>query len=174
MRRIGWASLALLFVMTGLGVGVYAFWQGTHQNQSNANQTNQNTSCTFSASVQSAALPAPATYKPTNTNGALVTTDLTKGSGPAAKSGDCLIVKYYGTLTNGTVFDQDYTKSTALQFPVGQGMVIPGWDSGLIGMKVGGVRRLVIPPGLAYGKNGQGAIPPNATLVFVVKLLNIK
>jgi peptidylprolyl isomerase len=84
-------------------------------------------------------------------------------------------MKYYGTLaSSGKVFDENYDKSTALQLQLGKGQVIPGWDQGLVGMKAGGVRRLVIPAELAYGATGQGDIPANATLVFLVKLVAIK
>jgi FKBP-type peptidyl-prolyl cis-trans isomerase len=84
-------------------------------------------------------------------------------------------MKYQGNLaSDGTVFDENYTKSQALQFSLGAGQVITGWDQGLVGMQVGGTRRLVIPSDLGYGAGGSGAIPANATLVFTVKLLEIK
>ena len=84
-------------------------------------------------------------------------------------------MKYYGTLaSDGTLFDENYTKDTSFSFKLGAGQVIQGWDKGLLGMKVGGERRLVIPSELAYGESGQGAIPANADLVFVVKLLRIQ
>ena len=94
----------------------------------------------------------------------------------AAKVGDCLVVKYYGTLaSNGTKFDEDFTDTTALAFTLGQGQVIPGWDQGLVGMKVGGTRRLAIPAAQAYGSQSPtAAIPANSDLVFVVKLLRIQ
>ena len=84
-------------------------------------------------------------------------------------------MKYYGTLAaDGTLFDENFTKDTAFTFALGSGQVIQGWDKGLEGVKVGGTRRLVIPSNLAYGEAGQGAIPANADLVFVVKLLRIQ
>ncbi|HET9850599.1 MAG TPA: FKBP-type peptidyl-prolyl cis-trans isomerase [Candidatus Saccharimonadales bacterium] len=175
-RRAGWLFLTALFVFTAIGLGVWAFWADTHpskQNQDN-NSQNASASCTFSANTPAKTLPAPAAYKP-GPSSKLQITDLTKGSGRTVQAGDCLTVKYYGTLAdNGTVFDQDFSSPLALQFPVGTGQVIPGWDEGLIGMKVGGMRRLVIPPSLAYGSQAQGAIPPNSTLVFWVKLISIK
>ena len=81
--------------------------------------------------------------------------------------GDTLTTHYLGYLTNGTVFDQS---SQPIQFVLGQTDLIKGWTQGLVGMREGGVRRLVIPPALGYGIEGRGAIPPNATLVFEIEL----
>lgn len=122
-----------------------------------------------------AALPIPDVYKPAGAVSALQTTDLVEGTGAPAKAGDCLYVKYYGTLaSNGTKFDENFTSTSAFAFALGQGQVIEGWEKGLVGMKVGGTRRLVIPASMAYGSAAQGAIPANSDLVFVVKLLAIK
>jgi FKBP-type peptidyl-prolyl cis-trans isomerase len=84
-------------------------------------------------------------------------------------------MKYYGTLAaDGTLFDENYTKPSGFAFTLGSGQVIKGWDQGLVGMKVGGERRLVIPAALGYGEAGSPPkIPANADLVFVVKLLRI-
>ncbi|HVX58533.1 MAG TPA: FKBP-type peptidyl-prolyl cis-trans isomerase [Candidatus Saccharimonadales bacterium] len=178
LRRAGWILLTALFIFTGLGVGVYAFWQDTHSSDNTNSSTQQpsnTTACSFNGAQSAPKLDAPAPYKPETKITSLVTSDLVVGTGQAAQKGDCLLVKYYGTLaSNGKEFDEDYTQPLALQFLVGEGYVIPGWDQGLIGMKVGGERRLLIPSSLGYGKQGQGAIPPNADLVFVVKLLSIK
>jgi peptidylprolyl isomerase len=100
--------------------------------------------------------------------------DIVVGTGAEAKVGDTLSVNYTGTLENGTVFDSSYGKQP-FDFPLGGGQVIPGWDKGLVGMKVGGHRRLTIPPELGYGAQGAGSsIPPNATLIFEVELVSIK
>jgi peptidylprolyl isomerase len=122
------------------------------------------------------ALPVPDVYKPDGAVTQLQTTDLSTGSGAAAKNGDCLVVKYYGTLaSNGTKFDENFTDTTAFAFTLGQGQVITGWDKGLVGMKAGGERRLVIPAADAYGSQSpSAAIPANSDLVFVVKLLRIQ
>jgi peptidylprolyl isomerase len=100
--------------------------------------------------------------------------DLVVGTGAEAKVGSTLTVNYTGTLENGTVFDSSYGK-TPFDFPLGAGQVIPGWDKGLVGMKVGGHRRLTIPSELGYGTQGAGSsIPPNSTLIFEVELLAVK
>jgi FKBP-type peptidyl-prolyl cis-trans isomerase len=102
--------------------------------------------------------------------------DLITGTGPAAKSGDKISVRYVGTLyDNGKEFDSSWKRGKApFQLTLGQGQVIQGWDQGLVGMKVGGRRRLTIPPDLAYGAQGQPpTIPANSTLVFDVDLTKI-
>jgi FKBP-type peptidyl-prolyl cis-trans isomerase len=101
--------------------------------------------------------------------------DLKVGTGPPVKRGDTISVHYIGTLSGGKVFDNSKTRGTPFDVTVGQGMVIQGWDIGLVGMKVGGIRRLNIPPELAYGARGvPPVIPPNASLHFDVELLAIK
>jgi FKBP-type peptidyl-prolyl cis-trans isomerase len=100
--------------------------------------------------------------------------DLTVGTGQAAKAGDTISVHYTGYLADGTKFDSSLDRNQPYEFVLGTGNVIPGWDQGLVGMKVGGKRRLTIPPVLAYGAKGNGPIPPNATLTFEVELLDIK
>ncbi len=106
----------------------------------------------------------------------LVTKDLIKGTGTAARAGSSVTVNYVGVLyKGGKEFDSSWkTGKPFAPFVLGQGSVIPGWDQGLVGMKVGGRRELIIPPNLAYGKAGQPpTIPPNSTLVFVVDLLGV-
>lgn len=103
----------------------------------------------------------------------LVAEDLVVGTGATAVAGDTVTVHYVGTFTNGAKFDSSYDRGQPFSFRLGAGQVIAGWDQGLTGMKVGGRRRLVIPPALAYGSSGWGSIPPNATLVFEVELLAI-
>jgi peptidylprolyl isomerase len=100
-------------------------------------------------------------------------TDLVIGDGPEAKSGESVSVNYRGTLENGKEFDSSDGRGP-FSFPLGAGRVIKGWDEGVAGMQVGGKRKLVIPPDLAYGERGAGGvIPPNATLIFEVELLQI-
>ena len=101
--------------------------------------------------------------------------ELVVGTGAAAASGQKVSVHYTGWLTNGTKFDSSKDRNEAFQFGLGRGQVIRGWDEGVQGMKVGGKRKLTIPPELGYGSRGAGGvIPPNATLTFEVELLAIK
>lgn len=98
-----------------------------------------------------------------------------EGTGAQAEAGKTVAVHYTGTLTNGQVFDSSLERGDPIEFPLGQGMVIKGWDEGIAKMKVGGQAILVIPPDLGYGSNGAGGvIPPNATLVFIVELVAVK
>jgi FKBP-type peptidyl-prolyl cis-trans isomerase FkpA len=107
--------------------------------------------------------------------------ELRAGSGAEATNGKRLFVNYAGWLysdtaaeNKGTLFDTNVGRSGPLSFTLGSGQVIRGWDQGLVGLKVGGVRRLVIPPSLAYGASGNGPVPPNAALVFEVELLDVQ
>jgi peptidylprolyl isomerase len=101
--------------------------------------------------------------------------ELEEGSGPEAKAGDKVTVQYVGVnYKNGEEFDSSWSRSEPFSFGLGAGEVIPGWDQGIEGMKVGGRRELIIPPELAYGEAGAPpAIGPNETLVFVVDLLEV-
>ena len=100
---------------------------------------------------------------------------LKEGTGAIAKKGDTVSVHYVGVLENGTKFDSSVDRGTPFEFSLGAGQVIPGWDIGVEGMKIGETRKLIIPSELAYGPNGAGnAIPPNATLIFEVQLLGVK
>jgi len=108
--------------------------------------------------------------------GELEIKDLVLGTGIEATSGKVVSVHYTGTLTNGTKFDSSKDRGTPFEFTLGAGEVIQGWDLGVAGMKVGGKRMLTIPPELGYGQGGAGGgvIPPNATLIFEVELLDVK
>jgi FKBP-type peptidyl-prolyl cis-trans isomerase len=100
--------------------------------------------------------------------------DLRAGTGAEAKAGDRVTVHYTGTLDDGTKFDSSRDRGQPFSFILGRGVVIPGWDSGVAGMKVGGQRKLTIPPEEGYGARGAGGkIPPNATLEFDVEMIRI-
>ncbi len=100
--------------------------------------------------------------------------DSVVGEGAEAVAGRQVVVHYTGWLTNGTKFDSSKDRNDPFKFPLGAGRVIRGWDDGVVGMKVGGTRKLTIPPQLGYGARGAGGvIPPNATLVFEVELLDV-
>jgi FKBP-type peptidyl-prolyl cis-trans isomerase len=117
-------------------------------------------------------ITVPKTAPPTK----LVTKDLVAGTGAIAQAGDTITVNYVGALYKGAkIFDASWTRGQTFATPLGQGAVIPGWDQGLVGMRVGGRRELTIPPALGYGKAGQPpTIPGNSTLVFIVDLLAVQ
>jgi len=96
------------------------------------------------------------------------------GTGESPRPGQNVTVHYTGTLENGTKFDSSVDRREPYTFPIGTGAVIKGWDEGLMTMKIGGKRRLIIPPSLGYGASGQAKIPPNSTLIFEVELLGVQ
>ncbi len=98
-----------------------------------------------------------------------------QGDGAQAKAGDTVSVHYTGLLTDGSVFDSSVERGEPIEFPLGMGRVIKGWDEGIAKLQVGGQAVLVIPPELGYGASGAGGvIPPNATLIFIVELVEAK
>lgn len=108
------------------------------------------------------------------TSEGIIVQDVTIGTGREAGQGDRVAVHYVGQFENGTVFDSSIENSTPFIFTLGTGEVIAGWERGIEGMKPGGRRTLTIPPELAYGIEGRGPIPPNATLIFDVTLVAIE
>ncbi len=103
----------------------------------------------------------------------IIIEDLVVGQGEGAVVGDTTIVHYVGKLTTGQVFDSSRDRNQTFPVTLGQGRVIKGWEEGLLGMKVGGTRRLTISPELAYGPNDYGPIPGNSTLIFDIELIDI-
>lgn len=130
--------------------------------------TSANDSTTDNATVQSTEGDSMTTAS------GLQYTEVRAGDGPMPNAGDIVAVHYTGTLTDGTVFDSSYQRNEPIQFPLGVGRVIAGWDEGIALMKQGGKATLMIPPELGYGAQGAGdVIPPNATLIFEVELVDI-
>ena len=113
--------------------------------------------------------------EPIQYDNGLVVQDVIVGEGKTAENGDTLSAHYVGALQDGTVFDESYGRGQPIQFVLGSGQLIQGWDLGLVGVKEGGKRRLIIPPELAYGAQGAGGvIPPNATLLFEIELVSVQ
>jgi len=117
---------------------------------------------------------AAATAPATTMDAKLGIEDTVEGKGAEAVSGKAVTVHYTGTLTDGKKFDSSLDRNEPFTFNLGAGQVIKGWDQGVVGMKVGGKRKLTIPADLAYGANAVGSIPANSTLVFEVELLDVK
>jgi len=149
----------LLTLLTLLSAGA---WAGQDQ-----------TTTPKAAPKEGSAHPKPAAQMTTTPSG-LQYRDMVVGKGVQPKDGDTVVVNYTGTFSNGKVFDTSVGKQP-FKFRLGRSEVIKGWDEGVASMHVGGKRKLVIPPDLAYGAGGYpGVIPPNSTLTFVVELLDVK
>jgi FKBP-type peptidyl-prolyl cis-trans isomerase len=118
--------------------------------------------------------PTKVSGDPHTTPSGLQYWDIATGSGDTAMPGTVVKVNYTGWLTDGKKFDSSLDRGKPIQFPLGSGRVIKGWDEGITGMRVGGKRQLRIPPDLAYGPGGRPGIPPNSTLVFDVELMEVK
>ena len=180
-------NIAPFLIVVGIILaGVAGIFFLSNQKVQNANDIN------FIPTVYPTETPQPETPTPVIINqqnqassdanmGNLITTadglqmeDLIVGTGQEAKSGDTVTVNYLGTLENGTKFDSSYDRNQPFTTQIGVGQVIKGWDEGIVGMKVGGKRKLIIPPSLGYGSQDMGSIPPNSTLIFEVELLQVK
>jgi FKBP-type peptidyl-prolyl cis-trans isomerase len=130
---------------------------------------------TAPAKKPAASGPTKVTGEPTKTASGLEYWDIKVGAGAVAQTGQHVKVDYTGWLTDGKKFDSSVGTGRPFDFMLGAGQVIKGWDEGVVGMKVGGKRQLRIPPDLAYGAKGYpGAIPPSATLIFDVQLVDVK
>lgn len=163
MTQISLSKLAVLcgaIVLTGL-----VAFSGCTKNAGNENAQ--------TASTSSSSNTMNTSTTPSATEG-LKIEDLKVGTGAEATPGKMVTVHYTGWLTNGTKFDSSVDRGKPFKFHLGGGQVIQGWDKGVAGMKVGGKRKLTIPPELGYGARGVGPIPPNSTLVFEVELLGVE
>ena len=171
LKRAGWMFLVLLFVGTGLGVGVVAFWQATHQDKDNSPVVNT-TNKPPEELLKGTALTG---FSPQAKVDSLQKIDTQPGDGDEAKANSTVTVQYTGALAaTGIIFESSIDSGQPVTFRLNQ--VIKGWQEGLPGMKVNGQRRLLIPASLAYGANppsGSG-IPANADMVFDIILLDVK
>ena len=153
--------VAMFFIFPGLS---------PFGNLTPSNDTSTEVASTTATTTQTA------TTMPTGNSDQLQVTDETVGTGAVAAAGDTVTVNYVGSLTDGTVFDASANHGTAgFTFNLGAGQVIKGWDEGIVGMREGGKRKLIIPASLAYGDQAVGnVIPANSTLVFEVELLKVQ
>ncbi len=138
-------------------------------------QDNTSQQPSSSSTPQTKQAPEPATfsqYDQYKDNTQSLFGDITVGTGLEATIGKKLIVKYKGWLTDGRLFDQ--TTDKALAFTIGNHEVISGWEEGLLGMKAGGTRRVIVPPSVGYGAQGKSPIPPNAVMVFDIQLISVE
>jgi len=118
--------------------------------------------------------PLPAMVQWHTTTFGVQYAEITVGKGPEPKEGETVIVHFKGWLSDGTMFENSHLRDKPFGFPLGSGQVIRGWDEGIRGMRVGGTRRLIIPPDLGYGKQGiPGHVPPDSTLTFDIQLLHV-
>lgn len=168
----------LLIVLTVVLVGIFGIFLLSNQKDQDAIDINLNPTPLPTSAIISDTPKQPLTEEEMNnfqtTESGLKFQDEVVGTGAEAKSGSTVTVNYLGTLTDGTKFDSSYDRNTPFSTQIGVGAVIKGWDEGIVGMKVGGKRKLVIPPSLGYGEQDLGTIPPNSTLVFEVELLDVK
>ena len=156
MKKTRWSAICAVLVLAGCGAeeaGPVVYPDARHEATPTAPQVD------LSAMTQTAS--------------GLYVQDLEVGDGAEAVSGQTVVVYYSGWFQDGEKFDSALDRGVPFDFPLGAGQVIRGWDEGVAGMRVGGWRRLVIPPELAYGPDGRSGIPPNSTLVFDVELLDV-
>ncbi|HEU0024729.1 MAG TPA: FKBP-type peptidyl-prolyl cis-trans isomerase [Thermoleophilaceae bacterium] len=173
MRRLTAALLVASALLLGL-VACGGDDDGDSTSPAAADETAQQTE-TAAADLTDTSVKPVVTVPPGSPPRALRKEDIVKGRGPAAQPGDSVTMHYVGvTFSTGGQFDASWDGGTPFgPFQLGSGQVIEGWDRGIVGMRVGGRRKLVIPPELAYGSVGQGPIGPNETLIFVVDLVAI-
>lgn len=170
-KRTGWMMLALLFVVTGLGIGIYGFWQYTHppkedSPQSSTTQNTDNNQTKLEGTKLEGFTPVAKVEK-------LEITDKKVGTGKEVKAGDTITAHYTGAVAaTGVIFQSSLDSGEPFTSPLNN--LIKGWQQGIPGMREGGERRLLIPADLAYGANPPAGIPANADLVFDIVLISVK
>src|SRR5262249_29361745 len=177
--RMSKQSLALALA---LAIGLGACKQSTSKTSSESGQSTTTTTTATTTPAAAAQKPAAAPALPGDPGSGQVHKlasglqydDLKSGTGKMAEPGMNVSVHYTGWLLDGTKFDSSVDRGQPFKFQLGGGQVIQGWDEGVKGMRIGGKRKLTIPPDLGYGPRGTGPIPPNATLVFDVELLDVQ
>ncbi len=195
VQRIGYFMLAIFLLVTSLGAVWLVFLQTKNAQTSNPTASNAQdqidaAKCTVPDSLKSQTPTSPEeVYKITTEPSELETTDIKVGDGQEAKLGDCIVINYRLNMADGSIVENNdtFTSGSPVAFPLKEGSLIEGWTKGVPGMKVGGIRRLVIPAKYAYGETGQCtsydsatstcqaySIPPNAPLVFDIELLDIQ
>lgn len=164
-KNAAFLIIAIIAIIAVLGC-IYFFWGNNKNGPYKSNL----------ASVKETAENLTNNMEKNNLENNLKITDIAVGTGVEAKVGDVVSVNYAGALLDGKKFDSSYDRNQPFSFTLGVGEVIKGWDEGVAGMKVGGKRKLVIPPDLAYGGQdiGNGLIPANSTLIFEVELLGVQ
>ncbi len=174
-------GIFLSVVLMLVCVGVLVFTQISGQKDTaigdQSPQTQPTTTVTQenNTPIKSNTMSEPKTNAVVTTASGLKYTDIKEGTGATPQVGQTVEVHYTGTLENGTKFDSSRDRNTSFKFKMGVGQVIKGWDEGIITMKVGGQRKLIIPSELGYGARGAGGvIPPNSTLIFNVELLGVQ
>lgn len=161
--RVFIVSMVGAFILSSLGFSALVIWNLAHEN--NQNDSSQTADIQKQLEDQ---------VKQQQDNQQLKSSDIKLGTGAVASSGKTVTVNYIGTLTDGKKFDSSYDRKQPFTFTLGQGEVIKGWDQGVVGMKVGGERKLTIPPSLGYGSQATSGIPANSTLVFDIKLVSVQ
>jgi peptidylprolyl isomerase len=190
MRTVSFAALAAALVLAGCGSSDNGKTTSTAskpaQSQPAPAETQTQADTTSSSTTGSSGVLASPTkdlakkpripHQPGDAPGELVKQDIVKGTGATANPGDTVTVQYVGVrFRDGQQFDASWDRGQPFVFPLGAGQVIPGWDQGVVGMKVGGRRQLTIPSDLAYGAQGSPPdIAPNETLIFVVDLKKVQ
>ena len=180
MRKLNLVEWVAVFAaLLVVSLFVFPTWFSSIFFPSNASPvTNQTQNAAINSATTTSATNLPTNMQNISTISGLEVYDVNVGTGAAVTSGSQVTVNYTGALTDGTVFDSNvdpkFSHVEPFPFTVGAGQVIKGWDEGLVGMKVGGTRELIISPDLGYGNSQVGPIPPSSTLVFTVQLLSVK